>query len=246
MSTTDKQMAYHALVNQRKNCTMCDPAQCELINPSQAQNGRFDTNEIGHWTEWQGSLDAQMMVVGQDWGDINTLVKQEGVSNVDNSSTNRALIQLLHIAGVDINESTAKNKHADLFFTNAILCMKTEGGLAGKVRGSWFRNCVSSFLKPLIEEIIQPKVVVTLGEKATKSLLREYGYKGVNFKELVERESSIIIGRNTAVFPVFHCGSLGRRNRPFEQQKKDWLRIKAYLERTDEERMSDLITVMDQ
>lgn len=245
MSNTNKQMAYEALVNQRKNCTMCDPAQCELINPSQAQNGRLDTKEIGHWTEWQGSLDAKMMVVGQDWGDFNTLEKQEGACNVDNSSTNRALIQLLNIAGVDIDENTAKNKHADLFFTNAILCMKTEGGLAGKVRGSWFRNCVSSFLKPLIEEIVQPKVVVTLGEKATKSLLREYGYKGINFKEVVERESPIIVGRNTAVFPVFHCGSLGRRNRPFEQQKSDWLRIKAYLERADDGSMSNLISVTD-
>lgn len=70
--------------------------------------------------------------------------------------------------------------------------------------GSWFRNRVSLFLKPLIEGIIQPKVVVTLGEKATKSLLHEYGYKGVNFKKLVERDSPNIVGRNTAVFPLFH------------------------------------------
>lgn len=71
------------------------------------------------------------------------------------------------------------------------------------MRGSWFRNRVSLFLKPLIEGIIQPKVIVTLGEKATKSL-HEYGYKGVNFKELVERDSPIIVGRNTVVFAVFH------------------------------------------
>ncbi|PAD71409.1 hypothetical protein CHH67_24485 [Paenibacillus campinasensis] len=145
------------------------------------------------------------------------------------------MVQLLNIAGVDIDECTARNRHEDLFFTNAILCMKTKGGLAGKVRGSWFRNCVSTFLKPLIEDIIQPKVVITLGEKATRSLLREYGHKGIKFRALVERESPIKVSGNTVVFPVFHCGSLGRRNRPFEQQKLDWLRIKGYLEGPYEE-----------
>ncbi|SDI36654.1 uracil-DNA glycosylase family protein [Paenibacillus naphthalenovorans] len=238
MSNTNKQIAYKALVNQRKKCTICDPAQCELINPGLVQDKSLDTNKIGHWTEWQGSLDAKIMVVGQDWGDFNTLVGQKGKSNVEESATNRALVQLLNIAGVDIDERTARNRHEDLFFTNAILCMKTKGGLAGKVRGSWFRNCVSTFLKPLIEDIIQPKVVITLGEKATRSLLREYGYKGIKFRELVERDSPIKVSGNTVVFPVFHCGSLGRRNRPFEQQKLDWLRIKRYLESPYDDRMS--------
>lgn len=221
-----KEIAYRALVERRKECIVCDPFQCELQNPSKALDSRFDTNEIGHWTEWQGSLDANLMVVGQDWGDINTLVKQGGC-DVENSATNRALIKLLNVAGVDINNISNKN-HPDLFFTNAILCMKTQGGLAGKVKGTWFRNCVPFFLKPLIE-IIQPKVVVTLGEKATKSLLREYGYKGIKFRELVEQGSPVVIDQDSVVFPVFHCGSLGQRNRPFEQQKSDWLRIKRYI-----------------
>ncbi len=80
------------------------------------QDKSLDTNKIGHWTEWQGSLDAKIMVVGQDWGDFNTLVGQKGKSNVEESATNRALVQLLNIAGVDIDERTARNRHEDLFF----------------------------------------------------------------------------------------------------------------------------------
>lgn len=53
MSSMNKQVAYDALVNQRKNCTICDPAQCELINPGQAQNG-FDTAQSGCYTRGKG------------------------------------------------------------------------------------------------------------------------------------------------------------------------------------------------
>ncbi|MFD0716235.1 uracil-DNA glycosylase family protein [Paenibacillus sp. GCM10027626] len=232
MDSQMKQLAYGVLVKQRKACTLCDSQQCELQNPSIAFSGKYDTNEIGHWTDWQGSLNAKIMVIGQDWGDIGTLEKQGGECNVDNSATNRALMKLIQIAGVDVNENNFRNQHPDLFFTNAILCMKSDGGLAGKVKGPWFRNCVNSFLKPLLE-LIQPKIAVTLGEKATKSLLREYGHKGISFRNLVEQESPIIVGANTAVFPVFHCGSLGQRNRSFELQKGDWLRIRRYLELDD-------------
>lgn len=229
MNSHSKQEAYQELILKRKQCTLCDPSQCELQNPSIAFNGKYDTKEIGHWTDWQGNLDARLMIIGQDWGDVRTLEKQGGVCNVDNSATNRALMRLIQIAGVDVDEHHISAKHPDLFFTNAILCMKTDGGLAGKVRGAWFRHCVDRFLKPLIE-IVQPRVAVTLGEKATKSLLREYGYRGVRFKELVEQQSPVMISPYTAVFPVFHCGSLGQRNRPFDQQKLDWLRIRRYLE----------------
>ncbi len=227
MNYQSKQQAYRSLVEQRKLCTQCDSLQCELKNPSMAFNGQYDTSEIGHWTDWQGDLDARMMIVGQDWGDARTLEIQKGKCNVDNSATNRALMKLIQIAGIKVDENNIGEKNPDLFFTNAILCMKTNGGLAGKVKSAWFRNCVRQFLMPLIE-IVQPKVIVTLGEKATQSLLRGYGYKGIKFKALVEQESPIVVGSNIAVFPVFHCGSLGQRNRPFEQQKSDWLRIRNH------------------
>jgi len=224
-----KRLFYEWLVDQRKACTACDSLQCKLRNPSIAFNGLYDTGEIGHWTDWQNSLDARILVIGQDWGDIRTLEKQRGECNVENSSTNRALMELIRIAGVEIDPDRIREKHPDLFFTNAVLCMKSDGGLAGKVKNAWFRNCVRSFLKPLIE-VVQPRVAVTLGEKATRSLLREYGYPAIPFKQLVEQKSPIRLDENTVLFPVFHCGSLGRRNRSFELQKQDWRRIRSYLE----------------
>ena len=55
-----------------------------------------------------------------------------------------------------------------VFFTNAILCLKTKGGMQGKVEKEWFSSCGETFLRPLIE-LIQPQVVVCLGERAWRS-----------------------------------------------------------------------------
>ena len=62
-----KRARYGALVGARKTCRACaDPA-----NPSVCEGGAFDCEAIGAWSRWQGNADAQVMVVGQDWGDVD-------------------------------------------------------------------------------------------------------------------------------------------------------------------------------
>ena len=41
-----------------------------LINPTRCASGVYDSEEIGPWARWQGDLDVELMVVGQDWGDV--------------------------------------------------------------------------------------------------------------------------------------------------------------------------------
>jgi hypothetical protein len=56
---------YEQLVACRKHCHACKG----MINPSEVDGGRFDSAQIGPWSRWQGNLLADLMVVGQDWGD---------------------------------------------------------------------------------------------------------------------------------------------------------------------------------
>ncbi|MFD0871723.1 hypothetical protein [Paenibacillus residui] len=114
MTKENKQIAYKTLVNRRKDCILCDPLQCKLQNPSKALNGQLDTDEIGHWTDWQGSLDAKVMVVGQDWGDFKTLEKQGGC-DVDNSVTNRSLVKLLMLLAWTLTKVLPKTNTAIYF-----------------------------------------------------------------------------------------------------------------------------------
>ena len=58
---TDKQHRYVKLVVERKQCKLCEGME----NPSRCAGGKFDSDEIGVWTTWQGGLDALVMIVGQ-------------------------------------------------------------------------------------------------------------------------------------------------------------------------------------
>src|SRR5260221_12658035 len=109
----DASALFHRLtdttVARRKTCVRCiaDVASkggmlLGLQNPAQLFNGAQDSPEIGPWTRWQGALDAELMVVGQDWGDVDYLRTHNGLDDPDNS-TNVTLRQLLPISGFAVD-----------------------------------------------------------------------------------------------------------------------------------------------
>lgn len=65
---TNKLFQYQALVEDRKMCNACTGLIPKMINPSSIESGKYDTDQIGPWTQWQGDLNAELMIVGQDWG----------------------------------------------------------------------------------------------------------------------------------------------------------------------------------
>ena len=161
----DKSTRYLEMVEERKNCARCNG----LVNPA-ACKCEFDSDEIGAWTLWQGNLNAETMVVGQDWGDTAYYLKHRGREG-KNNPTNLALGELLNIIGVTVGQpDDTKSDRGVAFFTNAVLCLKT-GGLQGSVEADWFRNCGERFLKPTID-CVRPKILVTLGEKAYRAVAR--------------------------------------------------------------------------
>jgi len=89
-----KQPAYAALVAERKACSRC----LGMANPSRLAGGDFDSEQIGPWTTWLSDLDADVMVVGQEWGDRSAFVKQEG-KDIPLSATNVMLARLLASIG---------------------------------------------------------------------------------------------------------------------------------------------------
>jgi DNA polymerase len=161
-----KQQEYLELVEKRKQCELCK----DLTNPS--KYGCLDSNQIGPWSRWQGNLDAKLMVVGQDWGDRKYFEKWEGLDQPTGSPTNENLTKLLSHIGVIIDRSFVAEK-GEVFFTNAILCLKegktnnpSKKGLQAEVKPEWFQNCAGEFFKPLID-IVCPKAIIPLGLEAS-------------------------------------------------------------------------------
>jgi uracil-DNA glycosylase len=211
---------YRELVDHRKKCHACSG----LTNLSRFDGGAFDSGHIGLWSLWQGNLASSLMVVGQDWGDTECCRQNDG-HEPSNNPTNESLRSLLASIGIRIEPPS---RHDDgsgtLFFTNAILCLKT-GGLQSKVHSDWFSTCGKRFLKPLVE-IVQPNVLVTLSEPAYRAIVVEFGLALLPFRAAVETEGGFRIGEFTTLHPAYHCGRrILNTHRPFDKQLEDWARI---------------------
>src|SRR5258708_1512642 len=141
---------YQQLVARRRACRAC----IGLVNPAAVAGGAFDHEEIGPWSAWQGRLDAQVMVVGQDYSDVAYFERRRGIEDSANP-TNLNLVALLGSIGINICAPGTRSGRGEVFFTNAILCLK-QGGMQSKVRSEWFVECGKRFLRAQIE-LIRPK-----------------------------------------------------------------------------------------
>ena len=159
----NKAERYRVLVDQRKRCAGCPT----LTNASAIDGGSHDGDAIGAYSRWQGNLDAELMVVGQDFADVDGFRKHRGWAG-ERVQTNLTLVNLIAHAGVTIAPPRYGVSDDRLFFTNAVLCMKS-GGMQAAIPASCFRQCGSLFLRPLVE-LVSPRVVVTLGERAMRAV----------------------------------------------------------------------------
>ncbi|MCD8451435.1 uracil-DNA glycosylase family protein [Tenacibaculum dicentrarchi] len=240
---------YNDLVEKRKECFKCK--EYGFLNQSETE---FDTIEIGNWSTWANNLNADILIIGQDYADQKTFNRDLGkieTKELDENSlskdystvTNFNLRELSKIIDYDIGLPN-KNSEKKIFLTNSVLCLKS-GAMNASIPNKVYKNCSSSFLIPLIK-ILSPKIIITLGSTATKATITAFKDRIINSKKLINgnfsntfKESPIKINNSKVlIFPVYHPGSLGQSNRQridnekrngFELQKADWLTIKEFL-----------------
>ena len=220
-----KRKLYQELVTKRKLCRKCN----DFINPSVVEGGVFDSDRIGPWSLWQGSLDAEILIVGKDWGPAGNFLGQKGKDSATNA-TNISLIKLVRSIGIEIEGPGCSVGNDLLFFTNCVLCLKKTDKASGHVKNECFVTCGKTFLKPLID-IIKPKIVIALGEDAYRTIAFLYGVKQQAFAEAVEKKEVIALAEDMALFAVYHCAPQGINvNRDgFSQHVRDWEKIKNFL-----------------
>jgi uracil-DNA glycosylase len=219
---TPKAEAYAALVTARKACRLCP----DLTNPADVDGGRHDSDHVGPWSRWQSDLDATLMVVGQDWGDVRDFVRRGGRDGPGNP-TNLALAELLRGVGVSVGPPGAGPGPGAAFFTNAILCLK-RGGLQAPVRDAWFRNCASHLRRQI--EIVRPRVVVGLGARAFGGVLAAFGLPPRPLRVAVADPDGVALPTGARAFAVYHPGArVLNTHRGLQAQREDWVRIARFL-----------------
>lgn len=227
----NKKEKYEALCEEVRNCTTCmninfaphiENSNCfihdELVNGE---------TYVNRWNLIQGSLDAEIMVIGQDYGcyDEKYFV------------TDATLQKLFN----DVFEINIKEKNEKLYFTNMANCYRKNKS-TGAINTGCLALCTNKFMSRLIN-IISPKAIVVLGSEAFKALAccdkaklvcknPDKNNAPYNFKTIMEHKYSLVFEDNheIAVFPVYHPGSNGRINRSYDMQKEDWTKVRKYIE----------------
>jgi DNA polymerase len=218
----NREQAYQRLVAARRTCNVCRG----LANPAAIDGGRYDGDAIGPWSAWQGNLDAQLMVVGQDYSDVAYFTRNGGVENPRNR-TNLNLVTLLASVGIRIGSPGTREGRGTAFFTNAILCLKT-GGMQASVSPDWFAQCGHRFLRAQID-LVRPRVVVGLGERAHNAVRRTYGLAPLHIRDAVTMPGDRLPNGVMSI-GVYHCGArVVNAARRLEQQVVDWQRVAAAL-----------------
>lgn len=218
-----KQREYADLVAARKSCRRC----VGLTNPAEIEAGRYDHPDLGPWTIWQGNLNAELMIIGQDWGDVRYFLENQGHEKPGNP-TNTMLSRLLRSIGIDIGSPQAPHRPSPVFLTNAILCLK-QYGLQGPVRPDWFANCGRYFLQAQIK-LVKPIVVVGLGQRAFNAVLQAFDLPIPRFAEAVGSTIGTPLPTGGSAVAVYHCGArILNTHRPEGAQFRDWQRVDAIL-----------------
>jgi DNA polymerase len=176
------------------------------------------------------------MVVGQDFADAKTFRKDRGRIEPKDESfiypTNKNLNYLFEEGlGIKIGHPSKPNKSEKLFFTNALIGLKTEGGMQGEIKAHWVVDSAVNFLKPLID-IVSPKAIIALGQipfqaiySIFKNDIKPSPFMNVPFKEHLGK--FYLINNRIKVFPVYHCGARGVNiNRELKYQVEDWKKIR--------------------
>ena len=211
-----------------------------------------ECKEINLWTYWQGRnhMDAQIMLVGQDWGcpwdNQSAMAVMETVRAINDgraayymtgndNPTDNLLIHLFQTIGFDIKQDEPR-----LFFTNFVLGYRAKG-TSGNFKSSW-ATADAKYFRRLVE-IIRPRVLLCLGRDTAKCVLECYGLslpKG-NYNNVIESNSTpfrVVLsdGSFSYIFALAHCGVMGTLSRNKGTGKKllpdlqvrDWSHIRPY------------------
>lgn len=232
----DKVSKFDDLLKELSSCGKClnlkssKGKDFSLINIYQKQD--FCKKIPSIWTDWYRRLDAEIMIIGQDWGPYNDMeylnkryLEDESSENwnllIESEKSNTKKLLSFYID----SSSQGKYKLGDIFVTNAIMCARKGNNYRGdNIDLKKASNYCSEFLIRQIE-IVQPKVVLTLGYYPLRSLADYYGFNiQKTLKETILDTPEILCG-DFVIIPLYHPVAQVRKEEQMKQYERIWKHI---------------------
>ena len=208
---------YGALVAARKACRVCIERSPGRIRS--CAEFAYDPDVVSLWEQWLGHREPKLVVVGQDFGNVDYFVRNRGRDDPANK-TNENLWRLLGEAGIRAQHPREADSETPVFLTNSVLCLK-EGPMNAPLRASWVAACTEQHFRPLLTWL-RPPVVVGMGNCGWRAVRLAFGLNAAPRQISAAAGGSWSVAQDTRVFAVGHCSPLGLINRPWPQQAADW------------------------
>lgn len=188
------------------------------FNLSDFHDGLYDGDFISPYTKSAGNLDAETMIIGQDWASQEYLEKEPKDFLVElgydpSLPTNKNLIRLL---SKHLNEELTNT-----YMTNLFPFIKP-GGMSEFIPAKDYARAALDYALPQIE-IISPRKVICLGMDVYNTLAKVLGYRRAsNLNEATQHPLRV---NGSKIYAQAHTGGLGRANRNrggIDRVSSDW------------------------
>lgn len=223
-----KKEQFEKFIIELGKCDKCTNLKCKdksLINIYKDYN--FSINIPSIWTDWFNRLNSKIMIIGQDWGPLNDMDKLNKLLKIDKSNWTELMesekSNTKKLLENYIKESS-NNKYTlnDIFITNAIMCARQGDNYRGNnidLKKSTI-NCSNHLLKQV--EIVNPRVILTLGYYSLMSLSNTLNFKiDKTLKETIKNYPEININ-NYTIIPLYHPVAQIKRSEQLQQYKRIW------------------------
>ncbi|QAU48718.1 uracil-DNA glycosylase family protein [Bradyrhizobium guangzhouense] len=172
--------------------------------------GRWDFDFVVPWTKSACDLDADLMIIGQDWASDDYLRRNDDAKQ----RADRA------VTGQDAHLATNQNlkrllaQHFGLCFsqtyaTNVLVYIKP-GKMSSNVPMRDLRACALAYTLPQLD-IVKPRMALCLGAKTFNSVRSALGFAPLPWRHACLPSAHTRIGP-TELYGVPHTGSWGTKN----------------------------------
>ncbi len=184
-------------------------------------DGIFECDHVSPWTKSGCNVDAEIMIVGQDWSSSDALGR-------DPPDLHSAALGFSPKFPTNSNLDDLLERHfglnrAECYLTNLFPFIKPGNASTGIP----LKDLVVSAQRFTLSEvqIVSPQLVICLGRRTFLALMRAVGLKGS--PKMDQAVNSPFEFANAMIHCVAHTGALGMNNRGRGQVEKDWQQLAA-------------------
>ena len=241
----NKKKQFNNLIKKMRKCNLCQNitkkssgkvTDCSLINIFKDEELCLNIPTI--WTDWYSRIDADIMIIGQDWGPLVDMEKYRNeyiellktdedawykLVKREENLTHKKLVKFLEKSAKLEKYPLEENFKDKIYFTNAVMCAR-QGESYKDTKYFDVKKCTlncTKFLKEQID-IVKPKIIVALGYHPLLALSKVLDFEIGENLVLTLLKTKVFNVNGVKIIPVFHPVAQVKEKEQLNQYRNIW------------------------